>query len=69
KGVLTLDLEEDDTVAAPDARPIEQAKAQGLALARTDGGWRIARIEPGAAQASSPEGGTSGRLRIRQGGQ
>lgn len=68
-GVLTLDLEEDDSAAAPDARPIEQASAQGLALARTDGGWRIERIKPGAANAATPQAGSPGRLRIRQGGQ
>ena len=69
KGVLTLDLEEDDSAAAPDARPVEQASAQGLALARTDGGWRIERIRADAGNGAAPEAGSPGRLRIRQGGQ
>ena len=70
RGALSLALQEDDaSTAAPDARPIEQAAAQGLLLARNDEGWRLERLgTTGDGQQAATSNNAPGRLRIRQQG-
>lgn len=68
QGTLDLTLLDDDgETAAPDAAPVKQAAAMGLALSRTDTGWRIARAGSGGAGNSAATHG-SPRIQIQQGG-
>ncbi len=68
-GVLHLDLEDDDdTPAAPDAGPIQQAAAQGLALRRNETGWQVSRAASGTAAGSDASAGApTSRVRLQGG--
>lgn len=68
KGTLDLTLLDDEgETAAPDAAPVKQAAALGLALSRTETGWRIARAGSGAGTHDAGGNG-SPRIQIQQGG-